>query len=384
MLPSLADTGQDMSKIHLDYKFDDATGASTLSWSCYPMRMYWVEKSTDLSNWTSAGLAIGPAVTPHMIDSKRQWKAVATSFDGSVIVAVVSAGHLYVSLDYGNTWIDRMSAGSRYWSTVACDSTGAKMVATVTDGYIYTSSDFGSTWQQVASSRNWYSISSSADGTKLAAVVKYGYVYTSVDSGVTWIERSSSGSRNWTSVAIDSSGMKLVAAVNGGSIWTSQDGGSTWTRIPNPLDGVVNGTDYTNSYAWYSVASSLDGSKVFASNALGGPVRTSVDSGVTWSDNGWTESGISSMSVDALGVNLIAIGDWNNRLMISQDSCLTGYYSSEKTYGWVNTCISRDGKRIVAVESNGYIYTSIVGNMSFNVYDQGKGSAQYFYRIKEY
>ncbi|MEK7674456.1 MAG: CHRD domain-containing protein, partial [Verrucomicrobiota bacterium] len=93
----------------------------------------------------------------------------------------VSAGD-FVSLDPGPggaVWTARES--DRGWTSVASSADGTKLVAGVYNGgQIYTSTDSGVTWTARASSGNWYSVASSADGTKLVAVDgSPGQIYTS-------------------------------------------------------------------------------------------------------------------------------------------------------------------------------------------------------------
>ena len=78
----------------------------------------------------------------------------------------------------------KTAASSRYWSSVASSADGTKLVATVgytiytasQPGAIYTSTDSGVTWTPHTSAApflnlNWSSVASSADGTKLVAAV---------------------------------------------------------------------------------------------------------------------------------------------------------------------------------------------------------------------
>ena len=86
-------------------------------------------------------------------------------------------GNIYTSTDSGITWTSREE--EREWSSVASSADGTKLVATVYHGHIYTSIDSGVTWsQQPGEERNWSSVASSADGTKLVAVVYNGDIYT--------------------------------------------------------------------------------------------------------------------------------------------------------------------------------------------------------------
>jgi len=163
-----------------------------------------------------APLSVGVTWTPR--DSSRYWGAVASSADGSKLVAGVQSGQIYTSTDSGVTWTPRDS--SRLWQAMASSADGSKLVACVQSGQIYTSTDSGVTWTPRDSSRNWGALASSADGSKLAACIDGGQIYPSTDSGVTWSPRDSS--RRWTAVASSADGSKLVACVWNGQIYTSE------------------------------------------------------------------------------------------------------------------------------------------------------------------
>ena len=60
---------------------------------------------------------------------------------------------------------------NRYWRSVASSADGTRLVAVATGGQIYTSTDSGTNWTARESNRYWWSVASSADGTKLVAVV---------------------------------------------------------------------------------------------------------------------------------------------------------------------------------------------------------------------
>ena len=81
------------------------------------------------------------------------------------------------STDSGLSWTARDS--TRNWQAVASSSDGSKLVAAELGGQIYTSTDSGLTWTAGDSTRNWQAVASSADGNKLVAVVTGGQIYTS-------------------------------------------------------------------------------------------------------------------------------------------------------------------------------------------------------------
>ena len=77
------------------------------------------------------------------------------------------------------------SAPVTNWSSVASSADGSKLVAAVNGGLIYTSTNSGSTWVATSAPANsWGCVASSADGTRLFAVGLG--LYASADSGSTW------------------------------------------------------------------------------------------------------------------------------------------------------------------------------------------------------
>jgi hypothetical protein len=156
----------------------------------------------------------GFVATPR--ESNRSWTSVASSADGSKLVAVVNNETIFTSTDSGASWTVRESI--RAWQSVASSADGTKLVAVGISEQIYTSADSGVSWKSRESNRLWRWVASSADGSKLVAVVEGGQIYTSTDSGVSWTPRESN--RLWTSVASSADGSKLVAVVQGGQIYT--------------------------------------------------------------------------------------------------------------------------------------------------------------------
>jgi predicted RNA-binding Zn ribbon-like protein len=225
-------------------------------------------------------------------DENRNWSSAASSADGTKLVAGTYGDQIYTSTNSGLTWTARDSI--RQWYSVASSTDGTKLVAVVNMGQIYTSANSGATWTPRESNRDWNSVASSADGTKLVAVAAGAQVYTSVNSGVSWAPQTSS--RIWVAVASSADGTKLVAAVNTGQLYTSTNSGTNWIARDSNRN-------------WVTVASSADGSKLIA-GVLGGQIYTSTDSGVTWtareSSRNWR-----SVTASADGRQLGAVGYGN-------------------------------------------------------------------------
>ncbi len=178
----------------------------------------------------------------------------------------------------GVTWTAGGAAAP--WRSVASSADGTKIVAAAyneyiypgyTNGLIYTSADSGVTWTRRGGRGTWNSVASSADGTKLVAVDGApGQIYTSTDSGANWTARDSD--RNWISVASSADGTKLVAAVFNDPIYTSTDSGTNWTagQIAPDFAGGGSYADTNINWGWRSVACSADGTKLVAVDNPGG------------------------------------------------------------------------------------------------------------------
>ena len=191
--------------------------------------------------------------------------------DGLTNVAISQIG----SFNLGFIWTKRTPLGAtiKTWPAIASSSDGTKLVAAPSTGYIYTSSDSGVTWteQTGSGSRSWTDLTSSSDGTKLAAVSggATGYIYTSTNSGVTWTQRSpvtASTSRNWYAITSSADGTKLAAVAYGAHIYISSDSGVTWEQV---TDSVVAGVSGTTTANWRSITSSSDGTKLAAGVSSG-------------------------------------------------------------------------------------------------------------------
>jgi hypothetical protein len=113
--------------------------------------------------------------------------SVACSADGSKVV-IGAYDLICVSTNSGETWTTNSVPGPGYWCrTVASSADGNRLLAVPGSdivsqfglGYIYVSADFGTTWVQAdAPIEDWRCVASSADGGKLvgaAPAANYGY-----------------------------------------------------------------------------------------------------------------------------------------------------------------------------------------------------------------
>jgi hypothetical protein len=75
-------------------------------------------------------------VTWRKVNPSCSCSYIASSSDGSKLIAAVSSGQILTSTNYGATWTPRDSV--RYWGAVASSSDGNKLVGAVIEGQIYT------------------------------------------------------------------------------------------------------------------------------------------------------------------------------------------------------------------------------------------------------
>jgi hypothetical protein len=288
-------------------------------------------------------------------DSIRAWSAVASSADGTKLVATVKGGGSYTSANSGATWPS--SLGSANWSSVASSADGTKLVAGEGDiggttGYIYTSVN-GSALSGHDNLRQWVSVASSADGTNLIAAV-YGNngsgnpgVYISHNSGVGWA--LSKAVSFCSSVASSADGTKLVATVNTGQIWTSTDSGINWVARDS-------------SRSWMAVASSADGSQLLAA-VSGGALYVSYNFGTNWAAvNSGSTAQWTAVASSADGSRLVAVAS-TGEVYFSTDSGITWAqrFGLPLTASWTGAACSADGSKIVLVANGDKIYTSSQG-----------------------
>ena len=266
------------------------------------------------------------------------------------------------------SWVPRASAQN--WYGVASSADGTNLVAIDYGGQIYTSSDAGVTWTgQASGNQNWQAVASSADGTKLVAAIYNGLIYTSPDSGITWVPQVAAGSGYWLSVASSADGTELAAIIfdynsGTGSIYVSSDSGLTWTL--QALPGLY----------WSSIASSADGTRLVATgsdNTGNTEIYISLNSGATWTSSVSTRSGYGGFNTIVCSSDcshIAAVGSAG--LAISVDSGATWTIDPARSY-WSTIAISADGKTLFAGGTATAISMSIDGGTTWAQLNSGQG-----------
>ncbi len=346
--------------------------------------------------------ALPGAVEPGLTFSPQQsttqnWWFVASSASGQKLAAVANnfvglqapngsagSGSVWTSADAGATWTERMAPGNAPWSSIASSADGTKLVAVGIGTQIWTSGDSGENWQARDINRAWDSVTMSADGSRMAAATlettnagNNGRIYTleqapgAAFGAGAWIERA--GAQMWRSIASSADGRKLVAAAYQDvantqltGVFTSDNFGETWIRRPTP------------AVSAYRVASSADGTRLAMVERFG-KIYTSSDSGVTWSA-GMFEGGFNSVASSADGSVLVAvqangtnpateptaaIAGRSGKLLVSTNFGATWVERATPNRWWRGAAVSADGNRLVGAVNVGQIHVSTSNRSSY-------------------
>jgi hypothetical protein len=268
------------------------------------------------------------------------------------VAAIDKYGSIWTSADSGSNWQERQSGGATHnWNGLASSSDGSKLVAITSDRLVYTSSNFGTTWTQITgpafdTSSTVFSVKSSDDGSTIA-ISSIGGIYISSDSGATWrnvTPTTGLGNPSWTyagggdtpyfqSVALSGDGSHLVTGTrmnninNGGIIFTSSDYGATWTSRRTSFD-------------YIAFASNGDGTKLAAAIYAQSLIATSADSGATWSN------------VSAGGINMLALASNIDGSLLFTSSYGGGLYTGKIPNIKVNVAPPSSTSLVIAAATN--------------------------------
>jgi hypothetical protein len=174
-------------------------------------------------------------------------------YQSASIDSVDSSGGIYISNNYGNTWIKNpTSSTAQPWKSVTISASGQYQTAVVYAGSIWISNNYGNLWIEKSSYMyEWWSVSISASGQYQTAVeINSDGIWRSTDYGNTWTLSAGTTSQNWVSVAVSASGQYQTALQQNGSIWTS----NVLTILGNmqingnvQINGTVSGTTFTST-----------------------------------------------------------------------------------------------------------------------------------------
>ncbi|MGA2558020.1 MAG: immunoglobulin domain-containing protein, partial [Verrucomicrobiota bacterium] len=160
------------------------------------------------------------------------WISVASSADGTRLAAavtgsvgaggIINGGGIYNTTNSGATWT-LTSAPGAIWNSIASSSDGSVLVAVCTvqvgdPPQIYSSQDFGATWAAAGGPGYWWRTAASANANICVAVTGAS-ILLSRDRATTW-STMNCPNQTWYDVAVSADATLLVAIVHGGGIYT--------------------------------------------------------------------------------------------------------------------------------------------------------------------
>jgi hypothetical protein len=244
LLVQLAIGGSNVqTTVNCEYLLTNSTSATTLTLPATANVGDKVRISGNALGWTvtaNVGQNINGPINPVFANSydiptggDRINVVVASSADGSHLVAVQDNWYIYTSSDFGVTWIQQTNTSFSGGTSVASSSDGSRLV--VANGLgIFASNDYGVTWAQRTNappSGSWRVLASSSDGSRLVAA-NGSAIYSSSDYGVTWAQQTNAPSGSWGPVAGSPDGSQLVAVLNNRDVYRSSSYGMLWTLQP--------------------------------------------------------------------------------------------------------------------------------------------------------
>jgi photosystem II stability/assembly factor-like uncharacterized protein len=298
----------------------------------------------------------------------NSWTSVASSADGSRLVAVAAPGLIYVSTNYGAAWALTV-APSNNWTSVASSADGSKLVAVSNPGPIYVSTNSGTVWALTdAPTNNWASTALSADGNKLVAVGSSAKaIYTSAGPGTNWVQQTNTFTDPISpfSIASSADGGRLVAVAF--NVHYSTDSGTNWPQTAAPF--TVN----VHILPSQIIASSADGAKWVLAETFNGssttpaPVYTTTNSGGSWTltvapSNYWVSVACSADGGKIVAASSLPVGIFTTNvpgpIYTSTDFGATWTSNNVPETNWVSVATSADGNKLVAAMRAGGIWVS--------------------------
>jgi len=175
-------------------------------------------------------------------ENKNEY-CVSITFKYKSFIALTSSGNIYESINYGYTWLHKLTIHNKC-NLLVSDYIGENLftASSINEGGVYISNDFGTTWHKESKINNCNSITVSKSGQYVAAICNVkdvGEIYTSEDYGKTWNKRFVLNTV-WMNITSDNSGKYLAATSfsSGGDIYVSNDFGMTWNKSNTSINNL--------------------------------------------------------------------------------------------------------------------------------------------------
>ncbi|MEY3805445.1 MAG: hypothetical protein RIR69_257 [Actinomycetota bacterium] len=172
---------------------------------------------------TSTGALFTSVNTGNSFTQRTQtatWTDVAVDTQGDLVVGATSDGQVLRSSDVGvnfsSVFTIPAEITNKRINAIASSSNGSVLMAAADHGAIYKSNNSGSNWAALTipnpNDKPVADIAISADGSKVLAALSGGKLLRSTDSGSSWVAEDVD--RDWKTVAMSSSGVHLGAGTD--------------------------------------------------------------------------------------------------------------------------------------------------------------------------
>ena len=274
---------------------------------------------------------------------------------GERLIAVGERGHVLLSADQGNSWIQAIGVPSRTMLTSLCFADTGRGWAVGHDEIILSTRDHGRTWM-----RSHYAPESQQpllavlclDSQHVIAVGAYGSFFETRDGGVNWQARKFSYTRAAKPAAtnadvppdyhlncIAATEKYLFIGAESGQIFRSADSGASWQQLPSPYKGSFFGL------------LPLNGDSLLVFGLRGNLFRTR-DAGETWQK---IETGATAMLTDGarLRDGTIVVVGLSGTVIASRDGGTSFKAFQQADRKGLSAVLALDDGRILAVGESG-------------------------------
>ena len=296
----------------------------------------------------------------------QNWLSVSISASGKYQAAIEEYGDIYVSNNFGNTWIKRNNIGTSLTNQISISLTGQYQTA-ANGTEIYVSSNYGITWSQVYTfGLSQIFVSMCLTGQYQAVISSGDTLYQSSDYGQTWTKNVNINGDLYNSIqsfptagiSMSYDGKRQIIVCE--AIYLSTDYGNTW----NTTTIIDDANREFDDHNWVGCDMSSDG-KYMAAIEVTGEIYTSSDFGNNWMKNDnanvrdrqWQDISISASgrfqtAVEKNGYVFVSV-DYGITWQKTQDATLT-------TSIWQSISVSANGMFQTAVVYGGDIYTATI------------------------
>lgn len=190
--------------------------------------------------------------------SSIMYNSVCISLDGSILIATSSVRSV-ISKDFGNSWnILNIISSNNNSPFISCDN--KEIIVSNLEG-VNISKDFGLTWENISENFNYFASSSN---TQYISLFKQGE-----ESKIHYlngtINESDSPVKIWNSLSVSSTGQYQTAISNDNLIWISSNYGVNWKASDSTINETINNVSMSGSGKFQLIS----GPSVFVSSDFG-------------------------------------------------------------------------------------------------------------------